>query len=166
MMYLPHQRYSSIMRDGESLNQKKPWPLSSALRPFCSAKLAVVGRYLHFGIIVSIFSEKVHPLMVESCCIQQIFIELPEIAGIESSDFLKAEKAVNHKDQPLRIVIYPKTNIPLPTILCYWNFSRLYISKSYSSVSFHPTASISVHSFQLLCFVFYLPETHLQSLQK
>ena len=112
------------------------------------------------------FSEKVHPLMVESCCIQQIFIELPEIAGIESSDFLKAEKAVNHKDQPLRIVIYPKTNIPLPTILCYWNFSRLYISKSYSSVSFHPTASISVHSFQLLCFVFYLPETHLQSLQK
>ena len=35
------------MRDGESLNQKKPWPLSSALRPFCSAKLAVVGRYLH-----------------------------------------------------------------------------------------------------------------------
>lgn len=34
------------MRDGESLNQKKPWPLSSALRPFCSAKLAVVGRYL------------------------------------------------------------------------------------------------------------------------
>ena len=41
--------------------------------------------------------------MVESCCIQQIFIELPEIAGIESSDFLKAEKAVNHKDQPLRI---------------------------------------------------------------
>ena len=45
-MYLPHQRYSSIMRDGESLNQKKPWPLSSALRPFCSAKLAVVGRYL------------------------------------------------------------------------------------------------------------------------
>ena len=55
--------------------------------------------------------------MVESCCIQQIFIELPEIAGIESSDFLKAEKAVNHKDQPLRIVIYPKTNIPLPTIL-------------------------------------------------
>ena len=37
--------------------------------------------------------------MVESCCIQQIFIELPEIAGIESSDFLKAEKAVNHKDQ-------------------------------------------------------------------
>ena len=55
--------------------------------------------------------------MVESCCIQQIFIELPEIAGIESSDFLKTEKAVNHKDQPLRIVIYPKTNIPLPTIL-------------------------------------------------
>ena len=47
MMYLPHRRYSSIMRDGESLNQKKPWPLSSALRPFCSAKLAVVGRYLH-----------------------------------------------------------------------------------------------------------------------
>src|SRR5699024_6120873 len=80
--------------------------------------------------------------MVESCCIQQIFIELPEIAGIESSDFLKAEKAVNHKDQPLRIVIYPKTNIPLPTILCYWNFSRLYISKSYSSVSFHPSASV------------------------
>ena len=116
--------------------------------------------------LLHIFSEKVHPLMVESCCIQQIFIELPEIAGIESSDFLKAEKAVNHKDQPLRIVIYPKTNIPLPTILCYWNFSRLYISKSYSSVSFHPTASISVHSFQLLCFVFYLPETHLQSLQK
>ena len=34
------------MRDGESLNQKKPWPLSSALRPFCSAKPAVVGRYL------------------------------------------------------------------------------------------------------------------------
>ena len=57
--------------------------------------------------------------MVESCCIQQIFIELPEIAGIESSDFLKAEKAVNHKDQPLRIVIYPKTNIPLPTITHY-----------------------------------------------
>ena len=46
MMYLPHQRYSSIMRDGESLNQKKSWPLSSALRPFCSAKPAVVGRYL------------------------------------------------------------------------------------------------------------------------
>ena len=45
-MYLPHQRYSSIMRDGESLNQKKSWPLSSALRPFCSAKPAVVGRYL------------------------------------------------------------------------------------------------------------------------
>ena len=47
MMYLPHQRYSSIMRDGESLNRKKPWPLSSALRPFCSAKPAVVDRYLH-----------------------------------------------------------------------------------------------------------------------
>ena len=46
MMYLPHQRHSSIMRDGESLNQKKSWPLSSALRPFCSAKPAVVGRYL------------------------------------------------------------------------------------------------------------------------
>ena len=38
------------MRDGESLNQKKPWPLSSALRPFCSAKLAVVGRYLHYAL--------------------------------------------------------------------------------------------------------------------
>ena len=47
IMYLPHQRHSSIMRDGESLNQKKSWPLSSALRPFCSAKPAVVGRYLH-----------------------------------------------------------------------------------------------------------------------
>lgn len=44
--------------------------------------------------------------MVESCYIQQNFIELPKITGIESSDFLKMEKAVNHKDQPLRIVIY------------------------------------------------------------
>lgn len=47
MMYLPHQRHSSIMRDRESLNQKEPWPFSFALRPFCSAKPAVVGRYLH-----------------------------------------------------------------------------------------------------------------------
>ena len=46
MMYLPHQRHSSIMRDRESLNQKEPWPFSFALRPFCSAKPAVVGRYL------------------------------------------------------------------------------------------------------------------------
>ena len=45
-MYLPHQRHSSIMRDRESLNQKEPWPFSFALRPFCSAKPAVVGRYL------------------------------------------------------------------------------------------------------------------------
>ena len=36
------------MRDKESLNQKEPWPLSFASRPFCSAKPAVVGRYLHF----------------------------------------------------------------------------------------------------------------------
>ena len=35
------------MRDRESLNQKEPWPFSFALRPFCSAKPAVVGRYLH-----------------------------------------------------------------------------------------------------------------------
>ena len=53
MMYLPHRRYSSIMRDGESLNQKKPWPLSSALRPFCSAKLAVVGRYLQHELVLT-----------------------------------------------------------------------------------------------------------------
>ena len=46
MMYLPHQRHSSIMRDRASLNQKEPWPFSFALRPFCSAKPAVVGRYL------------------------------------------------------------------------------------------------------------------------
>ena len=49
MIYLPHQRHSSIMRDGEFLNQKEPWPLSSALRPFCSAKPTVVGRYLHIN---------------------------------------------------------------------------------------------------------------------
>ena len=48
MMYLPHQRHSSIMRDRESLNQKEPWPFSFALRPFCSAKPAVVGRYLQY----------------------------------------------------------------------------------------------------------------------
>ena len=47
-MYLPHQRHSSIMRDRESLNQKEPWPFSFALRPFCSAKPAVVGRYLQY----------------------------------------------------------------------------------------------------------------------
>lgn len=46
--------------------------------------------------------------MVESYYIQQNFIELPKITEIESSDFLKMEKAVNHKDQPLRIVIYQK----------------------------------------------------------
>ena len=49
MMYLPHQRHSSIMRDRESLNQKEPWPFSFALRPFCSAKPAVVGRYLQYA---------------------------------------------------------------------------------------------------------------------
>ena len=58
MMYLPHQRHSSIMRDGESLNQKKSWPLSSALRPFCSAKPAVVGRYLQAPTVIEFIIDR------------------------------------------------------------------------------------------------------------
>src|SRR5699024_9487421 len=58
MMYLPHQRHSSIMRDRASLNQKEPWPFSFALRPFCSAKPAVVGRYLHATFADSSFGVK------------------------------------------------------------------------------------------------------------
>ena len=38
------------MRMGSPLNQKKTLAAQLRLRPFCSAKLAVVGRYLQKGI--------------------------------------------------------------------------------------------------------------------
>lgn len=96
MMYLPHQRHSSIMRDRESLNQKEPWPFSFALRPFCSAKPAVVGRYLQAG-----YSQEKLAEIIECSTIFISYIE----RGVKSPGLDKLMKIANALDVSVDILL-------------------------------------------------------------